>query len=99
MSTSSAAITADIIELNSANYFEWLLCVLTTYYGACKGSNLKGLYDIVCTDAEWLRENGGDATNFDQFEHSQQLLLIILVLPPLLLTTDSVQTMNFLLQQ
>jgi len=62
MSTSSAAITADIIELNSANYFEWLLCVLTTYYGACKGSNPKGLYDIVCTDAEWLRENGGDAT-------------------------------------
>jgi len=37
--------------------------------------------------------------SFDQFEHSQQLLLIILVLPPLLLTTDSVQIMNFLLQQ
>lgn len=60
MSTTSTAITAEIIDLTSANYFEWLLCVLTVYFGACKGSNPKGLYDIVCTDAEWLKENGGD---------------------------------------
>lgn len=63
MSTPSTVITtAEIIDLTSANYFEWLLCVLTVYFGACKGSNPKGLYDIVCTDAEWLRENGGDAS-------------------------------------
>ena len=61
-STASSINTADIIDLTSANYFEWLLCVLTTYFGACKGSNPKGLYDVVCSDAEWLKENGNDPT-------------------------------------
>lgn len=62
MSTTPTSITAiEIIDLTAANYFDWLLCVMTAYFGACKGSNPKGLYDIVCTDADWLRENGGDA--------------------------------------
>ena len=68
MSTAPSSITTvEIIDLTSANYFDWLLCVLTTYFGACKGSNPKGLYDIVCTDADWLRENGGDATKLRPF--------------------------------